>query len=386
MSTNNFYRLLLSGDLQILGEIMSPEYRNAVRSLPPDVSPGKLLLLLKQHRLFPVFNKIQRELPDTESWTVFRENLKQLVFENQLQMLHKTAFLAKLTRLLEQQGVRIIAIKGPVLSKMLHNDFASKASIDIDILIDEQQWEQAVQLLINEGFAQIKYHYELSPAKKRYLKNHFHHLGFFHPRERIVLEMHWQLNTNKYLFEYNFEELYHKAAHVEVGGDIIRTPDPVNTVVHLMVHGMHHAWCRLDWLYEFGIALQKYDPLYPELEEICRKLGLERLLRISTRLSNIVFHTRFPEYPAERGDRWMIQYCIEAVNNAFVADYRKPVQRFGQKFFLARFKKDLRYKWQVWLALRTNLLDWEHLRFPDRLFFLYYLVRPVMAVYYIFKK
>lgn len=313
-------------------------------------------------------------------WIHFQKSLKDLVHSNNMMMLQKAGMLVKIAQNLEKAGFPFISLKGPVLSQILHGNLTTKASIDLDILIQENDWEAAVSTLYEMGFVQSKYQFELNKPQKKYLFKHFHHLGFYHPGGKISLELHWQLNTNKYLLKWEFEELYWKSVMVEVGGKPIHTLAPVETVVHLMVHGAHHAWSRLDWLLEFALALTKYQHLYAGIISECRTLGLDSLFLFSSRISNIVFNTTFPENK-KANDDFKIRFCIDSINAAQVADYTKPLLRVRQKLYLSQFKTDLRYKVQVWLALRTNMLDWQTLKLPPRLFFLYYLLRPFMVIY-----
>lgn len=384
MRVNDAYRSQLSAEIRLIGTVLSPSFK--IDSLPDtfeNIDPDKLFPVLKTHRLYTAFHYLHlpyHQLGNPE-WNTFSATLQQLARVNNMQMLHKTSVLVKVVNAFENAGIKLLSLKGPVLSKILHDNFAMKSSIDLDILIDESQWEEAVVVLKKEGFAQAKYDYELNKSQIRYLRKHFHHLGFFHPEEKISLELHWQLNTNKHLLGYRFEEMHENALEINIGNQIIRTLEPCRLAVYIMVHGAHHAWSRLDWLYDFSLVLNKYQHLYKEIAQESRKRGLGTLFAMSVRLSNIVFQTHLPEtLKSPSKESSMLKFCIRSINLGMVADYTRPLERINQKLYLMKFKKSLRYKIHVWLALRTNMLDWQTIKLPPRLFFLYYFLRPVLII------
>jgi hypothetical protein len=375
------YQSKLPAEIRFIGELLSPAFD--IRSFKPETllkyNPTAILTLLKTHRLYPLFYRLQLPYSQTNSndWIRFSEVLKQLAYANNMQMLHKASVLAKVVNAFENNKIQVLSLKGPVLSKILHNDFALKASIDLDILISKQQFDHAVVVLKNMGFVQTKFHQELNKQQKHYLLNHFHHIGFFHPAERIQLELHWQVNTNKYFLDYKFEELYNRSVIVEIGGQPIRTPDSLSMVVFSLAHGAHHAWYRLDWLYELSVALQKYQQIRADIEKECKKQGLEKILEFSSQLAGLIYSPDNPLVEKELiRNTFEIDFCINAIEEAKIADVSKAFKRFRYKVYLMRLKSGFRYKSQVFLSLLTNSGDWEVVNLPGRLFFLYYLLRP----------
>lgn len=380
------YQSKLPAELRFIGELLSPAFD--ISSFNPQsllqYDPAKILLLIKQHRLYPVFYRLQLPYSQTKdvAWIRFSEVLKQMAFTNNMQMLHKASVLSKVVNAFEKNNLQVLSLKGPVLSKLLHNDFALKASIDLDVLINKQQFDRAVAVLKELGFVQSKFHKELNKQQKNYLLNHFHHIGFFHPNERVQLELHWQLNTNKYFLDYKFEELYKRAAIVKVGDQQVKTPDPLSMIMSLLAHGAHHAWARIDWIYELSVTLQKYQQIKADIEKECKNQGLEKILEFSSQLVALIFKPNNPyvekiliRYNSE------IEFCIHSMDEAKIADATKALKRFRYKIYLMKLKNDFRYKSQVFLSLRTNTGDWDIVKLPGRLFFLYYLFRPFIFLF-----
>jgi hypothetical protein len=54
---------------------------------------------------------------------------------------------------LESGGVKSIVLKGPVAQKLIHGDFFSKPSFDVDLLVSPAEYEFASQLIVSNGFA-----------------------------------------------------------------------------------------------------------------------------------------------------------------------------------------------------------------------------------------
>ena len=153
-----------------------------------------------------------------------------------------------------------------------------------------------------------------------------------------------------------------------------------------MVHGAHHAWARLDWLYEYAIVLFKYENQFENIKSECKKLGLENLFNYSTLLCNIIFQTNYPVHTYTHQEEFFLKFCINAIQEGKTPEVSKPVQRLKYKFYLMKLKKGFRYKTHVWLAMRTNMPDWDTMKLPANLFFLYYILRPVIVILNRFKK
>lgn len=378
MSSKTKYKSSLSDEIRMFGDLLSDDQNSSLIEKFIQWNPDRLLHLLKTHRLYPVFYKLfGPDLKNGKAWEAFSLSLKKLVQGNNLQMLHKTSVLVKVTEAFDKENIPLISLKGPVLAKLLHGDLAGKASIDLDIFIREDQFEHAVKLLCSLGFQPLKFSGELNQPQRQYLLNHFHHLGFYHPEEKVPLELHWHLNTNKYLLKFKFDDLYARSVSIPVGGQLVRIFSPSDLAIFLMVHGSYHAWARLDWLFEFSLALRKYSGSFREIEEECKKRGLDRLFSFSTRLSNLVFQTDFPEKEMEGKENELFRFCIRALNQSQL-QFTGTRDRLRYKFYLSGFKRSFRYKAQVWLAMRTNPPDWQTIRLPERLFFLYYFLRPVL--------
>jgi hypothetical protein len=54
---------------------------------------------------------------------------------------------------LESGGVKSIVLKGPVAQKLIHGDFFSKPSFDVDLLVSPAEYGLATQLIVANGFA-----------------------------------------------------------------------------------------------------------------------------------------------------------------------------------------------------------------------------------------
>ena len=391
MFQDNF-KSYLTPEIKLVGELFSPRFfKTSFNSqrLFQNFNPDILLAFLKQHRLYSAWNRLQIpgvELGD-EKWQAFRTSVSSLSRSNNFQMLQKTAVLVKVMKAFEESNIPVLSIKGPVQSKVIFDDYAVKASIDLDILINLRQFEDAVNALKRSGFVQAYLQYELNKHQREYLLNHFHHLRFFHPEEKLMLELHWQLNTNKYLLNFSFEQLYNEAVSINIGGQKIKTLGGENLIIHLASHGAQHAWSRLDWLYEFSVELYKCQSEIIGLRQEFNRHGLHLLFNFSMHLCNEVFKTEFPADNAEKKTQYsMMKYCAAAIINPQLPDYTRPWERIKNKMYQSGFKNGFRYKAQVWMATRTNIIDWASLRLPENLFFLYYFVRPVMMIVSLFRK
>jgi hypothetical protein len=353
-----------------------------------EVNAARLLEKLKRHRLYPIFYKKWKEWedrPQGNNWQQFELSLKKLVERNQIRMIQKASELIKIVNTFKKNGIRVISLKGPVLAQQLYGNIALKASIDLDILIDEKDFDKAWNCLYTLEYNCPGMEKGFSPKQKSYLIKNFHHIDFSRKDENLHLELHWMLNTNRYFLEYPFEMLYSNALEESIGGSEIKVLSPLHQSIHLMAHGAYHQWARLDWLLEWSTLMEQYSEKIRFEEEVKRN-GLERIAKQTLFLKKLFFQDEQVSEVKSEGEYKIIKYALCSIQKNYITSNIQDLGKFQRKLKLTYLKKDIRFKIRVITALSTNRKDWELFPLPDSLFFLYIFLRPFFYLIYLIKK
>ena len=81
--------------------------------------------------------------------------LRRLSFSRARQSLVQVMELGRLRRLFADTGIRLLVLKGVVLSAQLYGDPGLRAPRDIDLLVDPDDFRQAREVLVKSGYRQI---------------------------------------------------------------------------------------------------------------------------------------------------------------------------------------------------------------------------------------
>ncbi|MBI5400031.1 nucleotidyltransferase family protein [Candidatus Saganbacteria bacterium] len=92
----------------------------------------------------------------------------------------------KIFRLLAEEGIDFIALKGPVWAELIYGNIALRHSSDIDFLVRENELIKTRDLLINSGWKSIE------SLSEEYFLEQSQHLVLTHP-EIGGVEIHWNL-------------------------------------------------------------------------------------------------------------------------------------------------------------------------------------------------
>lgn len=102
----------------------------------------------------------------------------------------------RLLDLFEQQKIPVLPYKGPSLALDTHGNMALRHWWDLDFVTNEEYFDQAKELLIQEKYYSDKqYGYEES---------------FVQNETKISVDLHWQLTPGTLSFQYDFEHLWQR--------------------------------------------------------------------------------------------------------------------------------------------------------------------------------
>lgn len=285
------------------------------------------------------------------------------------------------------EGIPCIVLKGLPLSRRLHGQPFVRESIDIDLLVSPDAFPAAERALRNRGWHRHLPDFRETPLRKRWYETLVKESLFARPdradgKPGPVLELHRRLLRNPFLLDAPFERLYADGAAVELGGCIFRTLGDDDQLAYLGCHGLEHFWQRLTWLCDFAALVRSMEETrLGEAVARCRADGLSIALAPAFGLCEEALQAAVPLAAAPLPFRGRQSLLVARLARHA---WRAPggwrgvawsVETQGARIFL---KTDVRYRRHELARFVIAPHDFGRFDLPDRLFFLYPLLRPVV--------
>ncbi|HYH18764.1 MAG TPA: nucleotidyltransferase family protein [Azospirillum sp.] len=296
--------------------------------------------------------------------------------------LAQAAEVVRLTRLFAAAGIRVLVLKGVVLSQQLYGNLAMRGPGDIDLLVDPTRFWEADALLAAAGYRVDGP--AISPARRAAGQRLFRDLTYRDPGRGNLVELHQRLTANPRRLEADFDSLWRDRVEVVLAGTAVATLPRRVLPLYLCVHGAHHCWERLCWLADLTMLLKDADGAAAAIAQ-AEPAGLGAAMRLAVMLAYdwlglpLPGHTPFGRRDARHARRFVARFFtgsrwLDMPRAGGAAWLRREGWR---RLYLYSFKKDWRHGWDELRADLTNPIDWGVFPLPDRLLWLYPLLRPI---------
>jgi hypothetical protein len=297
----------------------------------------------------------------------------------------QSAVLARASSILAAAGIRVLALKGVALSMQLYGAADQRGPRDIDLLFAPDEVEQATETLVAAGFRLPGG--ALPPRHRAAYRRLVKDVQLADPTGTVRIELHHRLTDNPRLFDADFAALWREREEVVIGDTAVATLSRQHLPLYLCVHGASHAWERLCWLTDFAAAM-RLAPAEPALAA-ARATGLEAPMLHALVLAHDWLGLPLAErHLAEACETGAVAQLDRVLAHSYAGDawHQTPAQgslsgiarrSLWQRLYRLRLKRDWHYR--VLQAKReyASPADWDTVRLPDALFWLYPLVRPV---------
>lgn len=333
------------------------------------------------HRLYPI---IYSKLKQLNGKTVPQDVMNYISIQykkNTLQMLKYSAVTENVSRLFSENEIPLILLKGPALGHLLYGDISLRTSSDLDFLIPIEKLEETDKLLTAQGYQKHDY---IKTVLNDWKWRH-HHVTYYHPKQKIKLEIHWRLNPGPRK-EPRFQELWERRTTSKLTSFPVYLLGKEDLFLFLTSHGARHGWSRLRWLNDIQ-ELVKQDINWEEVNQKLAKYHYKKsagqgLLLASCLLHSDVNHKMEGLIKAKSTRRLAQQAVFYLENRINLHTYPVPED-------VANFHKHHIFSLMDWRQKCLFLLsflypypeDVEILPLPKPLHFLYFLLRPFLWVY-----
>ena len=320
-----------------------------------------------------------------------RKTLKEWTFQISARSLQHGAELIRLIKLFGARGIDLIPLKGVALSLQLYGEPGTRNSSDLDILIKPDDIDQVHLLLEAEGYQCGLHGTPLTAKQKGHIRTNLYHLEYRHAAKELTLELHWNLGA--LWLPGHVEKLWSNVTHMAWMDTRITTLGDDALLLFLCDHGARHRYFSLKWLSDVVRLLSCERPQgWTGLIELAAGLDLKRTLAHSALLVHWVYGVPLDKaiQALIREDGYAAMMSRKVIELLLESTANRPSmgKRLGS----------LRLAWQV-LRLRPSLPilktlkpsliaagDFHDFPLPDRLFWLYYPLRPVSWLWRYFLK
>jgi hypothetical protein len=279
---------------------LSDELLTYVRSVFKDESPlapeasvdewSSLLYFLQAHWIIPfVYRKIGSLPQECLPPEAITDEMRQAFLVSCVRSLHMERQLQEIIEAFQEEGVRMLVLRGPALAFSLYPDPAMRPSGDLDLLVIPEQVVQARTILESLGYRCLARRFETA-------RDFFREECFIHqenPDNKFPVDLHW-VHWELHPFfkgseQVDMLDLFQRAWKVETPTLAFETLQPVDYLIHSAIHliMIHKNEMRLSWIYDTALLAQQLQ--VPDdweiLQERCvawrARLPLEHCLKMA---------------------------------------------------------------------------------------------------------
>ena len=233
-------------ELRLILEIMKVENDNSLifkrKEMFSDINWEKFIELAIYHRVYPL---IYPKLKKMNIEWIPKQVCQSLLWEyqqNTFKMLLLSGEMEQISKLLSENNLRLLFLKGPAIAADLYGDISLRTSKDLDILIQITDLEKVDTLLLDLGYQR-----EVNIIENFDKKKTKHDIPYYHPEKKIQVEIHWRLYPS-YMNEPNFNDLWDRRRKSNLTSYPVYYFGVEDLFLYLIVHGAKHGWFRLRWL------------------------------------------------------------------------------------------------------------------------------------------
>ncbi|MDM5222774.1 nucleotidyltransferase family protein [Peribacillus sp. NJ11] len=374
----NFDSSSISNELKFLLDCLDNETNKQVPiSVEPNLDWNLFLKLVRHHRVYPlIYTKLKsaKYIPATIIQSMFYDYQK-----NTFKMLKLSGEIEKISRLVFENEISTLFLKGPILAADLYGDISQRTSSDIDILVNIDDLDKAESLLIQMGYVKDEYiQTVLNDWKWRH-----HHFVYFHAEKEIKLEIHWRLNPGP-AKEPTFNDLWQrkKVSSLPTSYPIYCLGNE-DLFLFLTSHGARHGWSRLRWLVDID-RLCKTNLDWDKIMSLLKKYQYSHVagqtLVLATQLLNTQINKKAIQLTTGSRSNRLAQealFYIQRFINLHDDTLSEEIASYHKKhlFSLMSFQNKMLF---ILSFLHPYFEDTITLPLPQKFHFLYFPLRPFL--------
>jgi len=344
-----------------------------------DLDWRKLVELAQQHAVAALFLREVRERPDIPKDIL--EDLRRRALEAAGFDLTLSAELAELLGLFRKHEIQVVALKGPVLASTLYGTASLRSSQDLDLLVHPNDLLRANQVLAERG-----YHLEsvLSwPTDSAYFRRRDSEISFSRKTARqtdtLWVDLHWRLLPWYYPRSFDDRELWQNLSQVPVGGALASTLQPEKLLLFLCAHGTKHLWGRLGWICDVARLVQVEASLdWTRVFDQARQTETSRIVVLGLLLASELLGVDLPSPAVKYASMDWAHRALATIKKRLHDQVFTPPAPIESALLTRHVfeRTGQRVRFVLGDFLQPTDAEYEALKLPPILYWLYYLFRP----------
>lgn len=269
-------------------------------------------------------------------------------------------------------------IKGPVLAQQLYGDTSLRHFTDLDILIRAEDFHQSYEILKKEQFVAET---PINTKEETWLLQADSEYRFIYQGD--LLEIHWGIAEKGVQYPLKEDQLWNNPYPINLNGRKVFSLSLENLFLMLCIHGTKHLWSKLIWIAD----LTQFTYANPEIDwfdilDHAKEIGFYRIACLGLFLAERLGGAQLPgEISMEiRSDQKIDLLAKKAIETLFS---KAQLSEQNQIDFYLRCRERIidRTYFLLDQAFRPKQIDWQMISLPQKLFPLYYFVRPLRLLY-----
>lgn len=241
------------------------------------------------HGVYPLIAKSLKTInavPDT-----IKSDLKQISIHIAQLNMQKSAELIRVVQALEEGGIRVLAIKGPVLSLMAHGNIRDRQYSDLDIMVRYEEIVDAVKILMDSGYTN---QLPLRVLENQICLDTIKDFTVVNQHSNISIELHWRLFEKKYAGNGLLNEK-NKSQSIEINRFQFQTIEDEMLLVYLCLHGSKHMWERIEWICDIDRLVRNRVYDWEKIDKYSNSIDLSNGIFLGFALARRMFDTPIPK-------------------------------------------------------------------------------------------
>ena len=304
------------------------------------------------------------------------DQLKDLFQKNAARTRLLAGELSRILDAFDAQGIEAMPYKGPAIAVQIYGRLALRQFADLDILVRRRDVWRCQQILIARGYEP---HFKITERQlPAFLKLGYVQM-FTGDRGQSVVELHWAIASRFFMFQLDTDRFWERLQRSELLDRKILTPLTEDLLLLLCVHGAKDVWERLEWICAVAELLAHHEIDWATVEKRAKELRVQRIVWLGLFLAHDLFRAPLTDHIMREIEKRPIieSLAIEVEKNVLQAKPQTTGLRKRIRFHV-RIREKLGDRWHycVRLLFTTTPVDWQVLRLPTSLSFVYSLLRP----------
>lgn len=200
------------------------------RSKGQSVDWELVLRMAAKHRVMPLlYRQVQSHLRDRVPKSWYRR-LENRVAANSERCERLARQLVQTQSMLSEAGIESLAFKGTLLAERVYKDLRLRQGWDIDILVREQDRDEAVRIFKHSGYDIVRTYDQAVDLVDR--------------ATGTPVDLHWHLTPKYFPYQENIASFFERSIQTETSGGLTRTLCDTDLVTVLCLQIAKDAWER----------------------------------------------------------------------------------------------------------------------------------------------